>query len=142
MQSILFEKLRAFILVNNPDLVIQLQADYSVTKYLEDKVMLVLPMVEQLLAEDKPGYIIEELCLNEMTTALRPSKFNYLKGIVEEDFPEDYARLMSTGVLTYEAINLIETCKEHFESFSFSEATEDNRLLRYAVIASIHDYFN
>lgn len=142
MQSILIEKLRAFILENNPDLVVQLQADYSVSKYLEDKVSTVASLMDQLLAENKPAYIIEELCLNEITAGLKPSKFNYIKSVLEEDFPKEYAALSDSGVLTYETINLVEDCKEHFESFGFSEKNEDNRLLRYAVIAAIATFFN
>ncbi len=142
MQSILIEKLRAYILINNPELAVKLQADYSVTKYLEDKVALVMPTLEKLLAENRPSYIIEELCMNEMTAELKPSKFNYIKSIIEEEFPAEHKSLSETGVLTYETINLIEVCGEHFETFEFSEATEDNRLLRYAVIAAIAGYFN
>jgi hypothetical protein len=142
MQSVLTEKLRAYVLINNPDLAVQLQADYSVTQYLEDKVLTVMPMVESLLKEDKPVYIIEELCLQAMTADLRPSRFNYIKGIIEEEFTADYDRLVKVGVLTYETINLIGHCKEAFDNFAFSEETEDNRFLRYAVIAAVHDYFN
>lgn len=142
MQTVLTEKLRAYIIINNPDLAIHLQADYSVTKYLEDKVAAVMPMVLAMLGQDRPAYVIEELCLNEMTADLRPSRFNYLKEIVETEFPDDYQRLQKTGVLTYEIINLIEVCKEMFENFSFSEETEDSRFLRYAIIVLVHDYFN
>lgn len=142
MQSILTEKLRAYILINNPDLAVRLQANYSMTSYLEDKVAAVTPMVEQLLGEAKPAYIIEELCLNQMTEELRPSKFNYLKEVVETEFLDDYLRLQRAGVLSYELMNLIEVCKEKFETFGFSEDTADNRHLRYAVIAAVHDYFN
>lgn len=142
MQSILIEKLRAYILINNPDLVVQLQADYAVTQYLQDKILGVMPMVEKMLAEDKPSYIIEELCLNQMTTELRPSKFNYIQSVIEEEFKEEYQKLLETGVLTYETINLVESCKDIFESFEFSATNEDNRFMRYAVIAEIHSYFN
>ncbi len=142
MQSILTEKLRAYILINNPDLAVQLQADYSVTRYLEDKVAAVMPLVEQLLGENKPAYIIEELCLNRMTEDLRPSRFNYLREVVETEFRDDYLRLQRAGVLSYELINLIDVCTEAFETFGFSEVTADNRHMRYAVIAAVHDYFS
>jgi len=142
MQNLLMEKLRAYIAGNNPDLLVSLQGNFSVTQYLEDKVALAMPMVEQLIAEGKPSYIIEELSMNELTADLRPSKFNYIKNILEEEFADDYKRLAETGVLTYEIINLIETCKEVFETFEFSEANEDDRFLRYAIIAELHDYLN
>lgn len=142
MKTILIEKLSAFILINNPDLIVQLQTDYSVTQYLDDKVALVIPLIEKLINEEKPSYIIEELCLREMTADLVPSRFSYIKEIISEEFSEDFERLSAAGVVTYETINLIEYCKDHFESFGFTKENEDNRFLRYAVIAAIHDYFN
>ncbi|TRW20814.1 hypothetical protein FMM05_20860 [Flavobacterium zepuense] len=140
MQSQLKEKLWAYIVHNNPDLMISLQEDYSVTKYLEEKVRSILPMAEGLLAEGKPQYAIEELCLNAMTEGLKPSKFLYIRLVIEEEFPDDFDRLKENGVLTYEVVNLIAACKEVFEAFDFNQENQDNRHLRYAVIAQVHDY--
>lgn len=142
MQTVLMDRLRAYVTEHNPDLLLQLQGNFSVTQYLEDKVSNVMPMVKQLIAEGKATYIIEELCLQEMTADLRPSKFDYLKNVLEEDFPNDYNRMAEAGVLTYEVVNLIEACKSVFETHGFTEENEDDRFLRYAVIAEIHDYLN
>jgi len=134
------EKLRAYIVHNNPDLMISLQEDYSVTKYLDEKIAGILPMAESLLAEGKPQYAIEELVLSELTAELKPSKFLYIRSVLEEEFPDDFRRLSEDGVLTYEVVNLIAACRETFETFSFSTETEDDRHLRYAIIAQVHDY--
>lgn len=134
------EKLWAFIVHNNPDLMLGLQEDYSVTRYLEEKVNGILPMVDSLLAEGKPQYAIEELALNELTADLKPSKFLYIRSVLEEEFPDDFKRLSEDGVLTYEVVNLIEACQEIFETFHFSLENEDDRHLRYAIIAQVHDY--
>lgn len=142
MQSVLMETLRAYIAGNNPDLLIRLQGKFSVTQYLEDKVASVMPMAEQHIADGQPHYIIEELCMNELTADLRPSRFNYIKNLLEEEFADDYKRLAETGVLIYETVNLIEICREVFETFEFSETNEGDRFLRYAIIAEIHDYLN
>ena len=142
MESILLEKLRAYIVINNPDLVEQLQAKYSVTQFLEDKVTTVMPMVVRLTAEGKPAHVIEELSLNEMTKELRPSKFNFIQNVLETEFEADYKRLFAMGVLTCETVNILISCKDIFESYAFSEANKDNRFLRYAIIAAIHDYLN
>lgn len=119
-----------------------LQEGYSVTRYLEDKVTSVMPLAEQLLAEGKPGYVIEELCLNEMTADLKPSKYHYLKKVLEEEFPSDYSRMLDAGVLTYEIMNLIDACKDVFAAMGFTDENEDDRFLRYAVITEIHNYLN
>ncbi|WEK17905.1 MAG: hypothetical protein P0Y49_13965 [Candidatus Pedobacter colombiensis] len=142
MQTVLKEKLQAYITVNNPEVLNELQAGLSVSAYLEDKVSAVMPLVLHLLEEGKPSYIIEELALKEMTASLRPSKFNYIKELLESDFLDSYQAFSTAGVLTYECINLIEACKDIFETFSFSEDNEDDRFLKYAVIAKIHEYLN
>lgn len=140
MQTILIEKLRSYLVENTPDVLLALQQDLSVTRYLEDKVYAVSPLIEQLTAEGKPQYIIEELCLKELTKELRPSKFLYIRGILESEFPQTYERFREMGVLTYETINLIEACKPVFEHYSFSEENEDDRTLRYTIIGTIADY--
>ncbi|WP_199119250.1 DUF1896 family protein [Pedobacter sp. ASV28] len=140
MQKVLTEKLRAYLVNNNPDLLLKLQGDTSITKFIEDKVSMVMPMVLQLLEEGKPGYVIEELCLNTLTEDLRPSKFNYLQEILEVEFKDQYQKFKEAGVLTYETVNLVEACASIFETYEFNENTEDNRFLRYMIIAEVHDY--
>jgi macrodomain Ter protein organizer (MatP/YcbG family) len=140
MQSMLTEKLWAYIVHNNPDLMFSLQEDFSVTRYLEEKVNAVMPLVEQLLGEGKPPYTIEELCLNAMTEELKPSRYQYLRSVIEEEFNGDYERMKENGTLTYEVVNLIETCKGIFSDFDFNSENEANRHLRYAIIGKVYDY--
>ena len=140
MQSMLKEKLWAYTVHNNPDLMFSLQEDYSVTRYLEEKVNAVMPMVDQLLGEGRPPYIIEELCLNAMTEELKPSRYQYISSVIEEEFNGDYVRMKENGTLTYEVVNLIETCKGIFSDFDFNSENEANRHLRYAIIGQVHDY--
>ncbi|MCO5238934.1 MAG: DUF1896 family protein [Chitinophagaceae bacterium] len=140
MQSMLTEKLWAYIVHNNPDLMFSLQEDHSVTRYLEEKVSTVMPMVAQLIDEGKPPYIIEELCLNAMTEELKPSRYQYIRSVIEEEFNADYERMKENGTLTYEVVNLIEACKGIFNDFDFNSENESNRHLRYAIIGQVHDY--
>lgn len=125
---------------NSPDILVKLQQDFFVTRYLEDKVFAVMPMVEQLLGEGKPTYIIEELCLNEMTADIRPSKYGYIRELLEEEFLQTYNRFREMGVLTYEIINLIDACKPVFEHLGFTEENEDDRQLHYAITGTISEY--
>jgi len=142
MHQVLKEKLKAYILQNNPELFTKLQESLSVNTYLEDKVSKVMPTVLRLLDESKPGYVIEELAMAEITVELRPSRFNYLQQVLEEDFPKEYLAFKQAGVLTYETINLTESCKKVLDDFPFKEGAEKDRFLRYAVIARISEYLN
>lgn len=140
METILIEKLRSYIAVNNPDLLVQLQGDFSVTQYIEGKVSQVIPYAERLIGEGKPMYAIEELCTAEMTAELRPSRYHYICDILEEEFLQSYSRFREMGVLTYEVINLIEACQPVFEQMGFTEDNEHDRQIWYAVTGTIGNY--
>ncbi|MBT2564675.1 hypothetical protein J7E50_19615 [Pedobacter sp. ISL-68] len=140
MQSMLKEKLWAYIVHNNPELMVSLQEDFSVTKYLGEKISSIMPMAEQLLSENRPLYSIEEICLDSMTEELKPSRYLYIHTVIEEEFNLDYERLKENGVLTYEVINLIEACKDIFNDFGFSRENEEDRHLKYAIIGQVHQY--
>lgn len=142
MHSKLMEKLRAYILINNPELADWLHADYSMSQYLEDKVMAVMPLLQQLRAEGNPDHSIEELCLNAMTQDLRPSRFQYIREVMENEFPQEYRQLALKGVLTFEIIQILDLCTSVFEIYGFSQETKDSRFLRYAIIVVLHQHFN
>ena len=140
MQEILKEKLRTYIGRNNADLMLNLQQDFSVTSYLEEMVNGIQSLASQLLVENKPGYIIEELCMEEMINNLRPSKFNYIRSVLEDEFEQDFLRIKESGLLTYEIANMISESETVFETLGFTEVNEQDRILRYAIAGMIRQY--
>jgi len=140
MQNVLMQKLWTYIVHNNPELMLNLQESCSVTRYLEEKVNAVMPMAAQLLDEARPQYVIEELCFNAMTEELKPSCYQYIRSVIEEEFNADYERMKESGTLTYEVVNFIEACKGIFNDFKFNSENEANRHLRYAIIGQVYDY--
>ena len=140
MQNVLMQKLWTYIVHNNPELMLSLQESCSVTRYLEEKVNAVMPMAAQLLDEARPQYVIEELCFNAMTEELKPSCYQYIRSVIEEEFNADYERMKESGTLTCEVVNLIEACKGIFNDFKFNSENEANRHLRYAIIGQVYDY--
>lgn len=141
MQEVLIEKLHQYMANNNPDLLIALQQEGSVSSYLKDKVAAIDLLLNELLTINIPAYIIEERCMDELTKELRPSKFNYLISILEEEFEPDYNRLKESGLLTYEVINLIGTCTPVFDTFGFAVENEADRHLRFAITGAVKEYF-
>jgi len=140
MQEVLIAKLHQYM-ANNPDLLITLQQESSVSDYLRGKVAAIDFLLTELLASGTPAYIIEERCMDELTKELRPSKFNYLISILEEEFEPDCRRLKESGLLTYEVINLIESCTPAFKSLGFTEENENDRPLHYAITGAVKEYF-
>lgn len=138
MEGILIKKLLEFISENNPELLFQLEEDGKVAKYLSNKIH----MLGNLVNNDQPEYIILEMCMELLTRDLRPSRYNYICTILEEEFPAIYQQLQKSGTLKFEVINLISQCHSVFKTLSLSEENEDHRFLRYAITGAIAEYLN
>jgi hypothetical protein len=140
MQEILLNKLLEYIRENNPDILFQLEQEAVLTNYLTDKVSSVMEMVQSMKAQKQPDYFIEEACINYMTTELRPSKYNYISGILSEEFENDYNLMFESGLSLTETINIINHCEPVFDDLNFSEENEDNRFIRYTITGMISEY--
>jgi hypothetical protein len=139
MQEILLQKLHQYISQNNPDLLFQLEQDAKITEYLTDKISSVKSLMEQS-GKGQPDYIIEEACMDILTMDLKPSRYNYIRGIFEEEFEKNFLLLSDTPLLQTEVINMISYCKEVFDEIGFTEANEDDAFLRYNIIGAISEY--
>jgi hypothetical protein len=140
MKTQLIKQLHNYLLHNHTDLLIALQEEYRLDHYLKQKVNSIADLLAQLQDEQRPAYVIEALCLEELTRDLRPSRFNYMRELLEAEFEPDYRRMLQSGILTYELINLIGACEPIFEVFAFGEETEDSKELKYAIIGMIAEY--
>lgn len=140
MQENLINKLLQFLSENNPELLFQLEEEGKLTEYLSNKTSL----LDSILNEpnkNQPAYIIEEACMNILTEDLKPSKYNYISKILEEEFADTYQKLQQSGTLQFEAINLIAYCQALFDEAGFTASNEDSRELQYAITGAINEYF-
>lgn len=142
MQGTLINNLYQYIRVNNPDVLLDLEETGSVTTYLSEKISSVDFLYRQLSTENKPAYIIEEQCMNLLTQDLKPSRYNYIRNLLEADFELKYNQLSQSGLLIYEVSNMVKYCQSVFDDLNFSEANEENRFLRYAITGVIKEYLD
>ncbi|HEX5152859.1 MAG TPA: hypothetical protein VFW07_15515 [Parafilimonas sp.] len=142
MQALLTNKLHQYISENNPDLLVALEEKNETTLYLNNKLQHINGLLFELTQENKPEYIIEEVCMNALTKDLRPSKYIYVRNILEEDFKYAFYNFKRLGVLIYEIINIINFSEDIFKEFEFTEENEDSRVLRYAVTGIISEYLS
>lgn len=142
MEDLLKEKLWFYIIHNNPDLMFTLQEDYSVLDYLNEKVNGIKFLLDDMLSDGTPKYIIEEICLNVLTEDLKPSRFLYIRSLLSDEFEKTYSDFQESGILSYEVINLMESCKPIFETIGFTKENEEDFTLRNALIGQIADYLN
>ena len=142
MQDTLITNLYQYIKENNPDVLMELEESGGVTNYLSEKVSTVDSLLEQLTKENKPAYIIEELCMGFLTEDLRPSKYNYILGILESEFENKYDQFIESGIVLYEVCNMIKGCQPVFDDLNFREENEDNRFLQSAITGVLIEYLN
>ncbi|HMO60721.1 MAG: hypothetical protein QM725_07205 [Lacibacter sp.] len=133
-------KLLEYIRDNNPDVLFQLEQEAGLTQYLNQKLNDVADLIERMKKERQPGYLIETICLDQMTNELRPSKYNYICNILSEEFEKEFSQMVNAGLLQYEVINIVTYCLPIFEDLRFSEETADNRFTRYAIAGMISEY--
>ncbi|MBY0477697.1 MAG: DUF1896 domain-containing protein [Chitinophagaceae bacterium] len=142
MKEILIGKLLEYIRDNNPDILFALEAEDKLRLWLYSKADSVESRWQQMEAGKQPAYIIEETCLNELTRELRPSRYNYISNLLEQEFEKDYKMLVKAGLLQHEVVNMIGYCDSVFEDLKFSEETEDNRFIYYAISGAIGEYLD
>ena len=136
----LTSQLRQYLLENHLELAIALEEEHRLAHYLEGKVKSIDELIGGLLPQNRPAYVVEALCLEELTRDLRPSRFRYVRLLLKEAFPADYLRMKKSGALTYEIIGLTGACEPIFEVFSFATSSEDSRGLRRAVTGMTAEY--
>lgn len=128
IQQQLKQKLWAHTLVINPELLLELEQNEILNDYLDEKINEVLPLLDRLFNEQKPEYIIEELCLKELTADIRPSYFQHNLNVLEREFPETYKTWELNGILTHEIINFHRYCRRKYGQNPFTvENTDDDQ---------------
>jgi hypothetical protein len=140
MKEQLINKLHSYLLQNHLELLIALQEDHRLSQYLESKTDSVMELCSQLQLESRPVYVVEALCMEELTRDLRPSRFGYVKVLLEEEFGAAYQQMSDSGILTYEIINLIGACEPIFEVFAFGRENQEGKELKYALMNMIAEY--
>ncbi|MBK8088819.1 MAG: hypothetical protein IPK31_13255 [Chitinophagaceae bacterium] len=140
MQEVIVSKLLEYIRDNNPDLLFELEAEDKLRVWLYEKADSVKTLFEQKETDRQPEYIIIEKCILEATVELRPSRYNYILNLLEQEFEINYTSLLNSGLLQHEVINMIGYCEPVFTDLNFSEENEDNQFIHYAITGMISEY--
>jgi len=140
MENQLKEMLWKYVLENNPELMFSLQDNYAVGHYLDNKVASIKKEIEDWTEKGYPKGVIEILSLELLTKDLKPSRFHYIKQLLQKDFYTHYLVFQEKGTLTYEVIALIELCAEAFDAIKFSNTSQNSPRL-YKVIKLITDKY-
>jgi hypothetical protein len=135
------EKLWAYIIENNPELMYELQEKYGVDDYLDGKISTVMPAALKLTQEGQTSDAVLELSLNQLTEDLKPSRYHYILTVLSEEFESQHDKLKESGLLGYEAANLVGYCEPTFSAFKFSAENEDHKQIYLAITGMVAEYF-
>lgn len=126
---------------HHPDLLLEWRLEGALHATIEQQLDRVKPLFEKLWTDELQPDDILEKCLNELIAELPASRFDYIKQLLSTEFEQQHEHLLSSGLLPYECMNLLQHCKPVFDKLNFSLNNEDDPLICYAVIAAISDYF-
>lgn len=133
-------KLRSFLVQNDADLTMLLEGDHRPAHYHKDKGHTTMDVCEGPRARKRPVYVAHAPGIKECTGDLRPSRFEYMRALIEEKFEAQYHRMDASGILTCQVITLISVCEPIFEAFGFGEEREHSKELKYTVMGMIAAY--
>ncbi len=133
-------RLHAWLIQHCPQLLMELQHQFMVSDYLSNKIKSIGELLNALLETGHPDYIIEEECMDALTSDLLPSRYDYLYELVEEEFPVEFEQWKRNGIIVYELSNLVNECNPVFDLFAFSQDNQDDRELYYTITGSVSAY--
>ncbi len=128
--------LLGYIRENNPDLLFQLDEDDALHAWVIEKIR----EVEMVLQQSKPSVIPDNEFMDLMTADLKPSKFHYVRDLLEDQFSEAFDGMLEAGTLRFDIIQIIGLCSELFEEMPLRENIEENTQLDHAVKKVIDGY--
>ncbi|HLP37005.1 DUF1896 family protein [Lacibacter sp.] len=126
---------------HHPDLLLEWRQAGALHETIERQLDQAKPLLEKLSTAELHVDDILEQCLNELISVLPASRFDYITQLLSTEFEQQHEQLLSSGLLPYECMNLLQHCKPVFDNLNFSLANEDDSFIRYAMIAAISDYF-
>ncbi|PWS32229.1 hypothetical protein [Pedobacter paludis] len=142
MEKKLKEKLWAYICDDFPELGISLEDTGRVSIYLEESLEAVKPLLNDLIGSNAPQATVVETALEALRKPLGNSRYNYIKAVLEEDFEQQYLRMVRSGTLRFEICNIIVHCSEVFKEMGFDDQGDVDRMLRYSIIGEVDNYLN
>lgn len=135
-------KFHRFLAEHSPEILHDLEDQGMVTSYVQDKVDEVKALAVLLKEEGTPAYVIEEACLSALKAEYLPSKFQYLREVLETEFEIEFNRMWELGTLKYELLNMLSETEGTFAEYNYSLDTEDSEELKNTIIGQVHEYLH
>lgn len=95
----------AHLYVNHYEFILELEQAQIFETYMKEVMRSVTSLLEKLLSEGNPDYVVEELCLNMLLEEVRPAHFPYFLQVFSEQLAEIYQIWHKKGILKVQIIN-------------------------------------
>jgi hypothetical protein len=84
--------------------------------------------------------MVAELCLNDLTEDLRPSRYDYIMALLHDDYPGHYADFKQGGSLRHQVMCMVESCKAIFDNLDFKEENAESNLVYQSILIGMQQY--
>src|SRR3546814_364270 len=135
MKTTLIEQLDKLIRDDYPELLSCHEGKKKLRKMLE---LVVQKLQESELPPETP--VTDKQIAALFESVFGPSRFHYVKRILKKEFETDYLQIQLTGFTDLKLSKLTWACMAVFEAAGFTSVTDDNTLLRYAIIGALKDH--
>lgn len=127
--------LLGYIKANNPELLFQLEQDDALHQWVMEKIQ----EVELVLNNAKPTNLSETAFMKMFRADLQPSRFRFVRDLLEAEFTDAHDRMLEAGTLQYELVNIVCACHDLFDDMPLMHDME-NPQLDHAIAGVINDY--
>lgn len=127
---------------NHPDILFDLGDEEAIMRWTNERLEEVSGIIKAMKAKFKPEGKIIAACKEALVQNLLPSRYNYVCNILHKEFKADYQRLLGSGVLRSEALNMVLHCRSTFDDLRFAVENEDNSFTRHAITGMLREYLD
>ena len=137
MKNSLTFLLRAYLAQHHPDLLFEVERENGVNAFIAAAIESLGDQPDELARQGTPAYVIEEICMEQLTQGFRPSRYDYLLSLLEDEFNATFAVWAERDLLSSVVLILLRDCGTVFDRFGFCEQNEDDEQLRDEMITVI-----
>jgi len=137
MKHKLSELFGTYLAEHNPDILLELERENRVGAFIEAAIESLEIHPDELACQGLPNYLIEEICLEQLTQGVRPSRYDYLLSLLADEFSTTLTDWTERNLLPQAGVALLGDCGPVFDRFGFSEQKVEDKRLRDEMITVI-----
>ena len=138
MTACVMRNLRSYV-KDHPALFLYQHAESNAAELIDNFLPDMERQVENLLQEDTPLYIVDEICRDQLSSAFDTSRLDFIGDTFRDNYPKLYERFLRAGILQLELANMLSVCSPLMDKLAFEEK-EDADEMQHRIKAALKEY--